>query len=188
MGELLTKAINFASKAHEAQTRKLDHTPAILHSLEAASIVAGIVNDEELIVCAVLHDTVEDTDTTIEEIRTLFGERVAHHVAAESENKREHLPASATWKIRKEESLQVLKNADRDSMIIWMGDKLSNMRTLYRSYLLLGDEVFNFFNQKDKNEHAWYYKTILEYLSPLADTTAYQEYADLTHKIFDNKE
>lgn len=188
MGELLTRAITFASKKHESQVRKIDKTPAILHSLEAASIVASIVNDEELIVCAVLHDTVEDTDTTIEEIREMFGERVASHVAAESENKRPHLPASATWKIRKEESLSVLKDSDRDSKILWLADKLSNMRTLYRSYVLIGDEVFNFFNQKDKSQHAWYYHTILDYLSPLSETTAYQEYADLVQKIFDEKE
>lgn len=89
MGKLLDKAIVFAINAHKGQFRKGTDIPYILHPLEAATIVGTMTTDDEIIVGAVLHDVVEDTNTTIEEIRKLFGERVAEFVASESEDKRE---------------------------------------------------------------------------------------------------
>ena len=59
-----------------------------------------MTTDDEILAAAVLHDVVEDTNTTVEQVKELFGDRVAHLVASESENKRENLPAESTWKIR----------------------------------------------------------------------------------------
>lgn len=56
----------------------------IIHPMEAAAIVASITNDQEMLAAAILHDTVEDTDVTIEQIRELFGNRVAELVQHES--------------------------------------------------------------------------------------------------------
>ena len=97
MGELLDRAIVYAVKAHEGQFRKGTDIPYILHPLEAAAIVGTMTADEAVIAGAVLHDAVEDTDATVEEIRERFGERVAALVAAESEDKRSDLPAASTW-------------------------------------------------------------------------------------------
>lgn len=185
MSEKLDKAIAFAIKAHSGQTRKMDKSPYILHPLEDAAIVNGITHDEDVIVAAVLHDTVEDTDTTIEEIKEMFGERVAYYVADETEDKRADRPPEETWKIRKEETLKILKEADDINVkILWLGDKVSNMRSLYRKYLEIGDKAFDFFNQKDKTQQAWYYEKIAEYTSELKDTPAHMEYVDLINKIF----
>ena len=108
MGKLLDKAITFATKVHEGQLRKGTEIPYILHPLEAAAIVGTMTTDDEIISGAVLHDVVEDTDTTVEQIRGLFGDRVAELVASESEDKRENLSAQSTWKIRKQETLNHL--------------------------------------------------------------------------------
>ena len=111
MGEILNKAIVYAVKAHNGQVRKGTQVPYILHPLEAASIVGTLTTDEKVIAAAVLHDVVEDTAATTECIQEAFGERIAALVAAESENKREDLPAGSTWKIRKQETIDHLRDA-----------------------------------------------------------------------------
>ena len=183
--DILDKAIIFATKAHSGSFRKGTTIPYIVHPMEAASIVATMTDDKEIIAGAVLHDTVEDTDATLEDIKREFGERVADLVSAESENKREELPSEDTWKIRKQETLDHLKNhASIEAKMITLGDKLSNIRAIYRDYTTLGDKLWARFNQKDKSEHAWYYKSIAENLTELKDTFAYKEYLDLVNKVF----
>ena len=68
--------------------------------------------------------------------------------------------------------------------MITLGDKLSNMRAIYRDYNAIGDELWQRFNQKDKNQQYWYYKSIAECLSELKDYPAYKEYVDLVEKTF----
>lgn len=184
MGLLLDKAIIFAVNAHRGQLRKGTNTPYILHPMEAAAIVGSMTDDDEVIAAAVLHDTVEDTAATIEEIRERFGDRVAELVAAESENKREDKPAASTWKIRKEETIEHLKTAPKEVKILTLGDKLSNIRSICRDYEAQGDALWQRFNQKDKNEHRWYYKSIADCLSDLCEYPAYKEYAFLVEKTF----
>ena len=185
MSELVDKAIIAAVNAHSGQTRKLSKIPYILHPLEVANIIATITTDENVIAAGILHDTVEDTDMTPEEVREQFGPRVAAIVASDSEDKLSTRPPEETWMQRKEESLLMLSHTkDRDVKIMWLGDKLSNIRSMYYSYVNIGDELFNNFHQKDKKMHEWYYRTILDYLSELSDYPAWQEYKDLVNKIF----
>ena len=184
MGKILNKAIEFATKVHSEQFRKGTEIPYILHPLEAASIVGTMTTDDEVIAGAVLHDVVEDTDTTVEQVKELFGERVAELVAAESENKREDTPAQSTWKIRKQETLDHLKTAPIDVKMITLGDKLSNIRAIHRDYNKIGDELWQRFNQKDKNEHYWYYQGIADCLADLSHYQAYKEYCELIRKTF----
>lgn len=183
--DIFDKAIVFATKAHSDSSRKGTTTPYIVHPMEASAIVATITNDRTILAAAVLHDVVEDTDYTIDDIMKEFGKDVARLVSAESEDKRDNLPSEATWKIRKQETLDHLKDkATKEEKMITLGDKLSNIRAMHRDYLEIGDELWNRFNQKDKSEHAWYYKSIAELLSDLSDTSAYQEYVELVNKVF----
>ena len=184
MGQVLNKAIEFATKVHEGQVRKGTTIPYILHPLESATIVGTMTTDDEIIAGAVLHDVVEDTDTTVEQVEMLFGKRVAELVASESEDKRENLPAQSTWKVRKQETLDHLKSATIDVKMITLGDKLSNIRAIYRDYTTIGDELWERFNQKDKNEHYWYYLGIADCLIELKDYHAYKEYCKLIDKTF----
>ena len=184
MAKVLDRAIVFATKAHEGQFRRGTQIPYILHPMEAAAIVGTMTTDEETIAGAVLHDVVEDTATTVEEVMELFGERVGSLVASESENKREDLPSEFTWKIRKQETLDHLKTASVEVKMIALGDKLSNMRAIYRDYQTIGDELWQRFNQKDKNEHYWYYSSIAECISELNNYPVYKEYQELLEKTF----
>ena len=184
MDNVLDKAIVFATKVHKGQFRKGTEIPYILHPMEAAAIVGTMTTDNEIIAGAVLHDVVEDTDTTVQQVQEFFGARVAKLVAAESENKRENLSAESTWKIRKQETLDHLKTASIDVKMITLGDKLSNIRSINRDYNAIGDTLWQRFNQKDKNEHYWYYQSIADCLSDLHDHPAYKEYYELVKSTF----
>ena len=187
MSKRLDDAIEFATKKHTEQTRKRENTPYILHPLEAAAVAAELTKDEDILIAAVLHDTVEDTDTSIDEVRERFGDRVAELVESETENKREDLPPEETWEIRKKESLEHLKNStDPAVKILWLADKVSNIRTLYRLYQKEGDALWNHFNMKDIKKQAWYYRTISDLLVDLEDTLPYQEYKQIVDYIFRN--
>ena len=183
--ELVSEAIVFAAKAHDGMRRKKSEAPYILHPMEAAVIVGTMTDDQNLIAAAALHDVVEDTDITIEEIEAKFGPRVRELVGAETENKRAELPPEATWRIRKEESLNVLKNADDIAVLmVWLGDKLANMRAIYRDFKVEGNAMWQRFNQKNVSEQAWYYRSIVALTSRLSDTSAWIEYKTLTELVF----
>ena len=180
----LTKAICFAAEKHEGQTRKGTDIPYITHPMEAGAIAATLTDDEEIIAAAVLHDVVEDCGVTGGELTVLFGERVASLVAADSEDKRESLPAADTWKIRKEETIERFKTSPKEVKMLTLGDKLSNIRSICRDYEAQGDALWQRFNQKDKNEHRWYYKSLADCLSDLCEYPAYKEYVFLAEKTF----
>ena len=183
--ELVSEAIAFAAKAHDGMRRKKSQAPYILHPMEAAVIVGTMTDDQNLIAAAALHDVVEDAGITIEEIEEKFGKRVRELVQSETEDKRPDLPPSATWRIRKEESLAVLKNTDDIAVLmVWMGDKLANMRSIYRDFKVEGNAMWQRFNQKDVNEQAWYYRSIIDLTRRLSDTSAWLEYKTLTELVF----
>ena len=183
--ELVSEAIVFAAKAHDGMRRKKSEAPYILHPMEAAVIVGTMTDDQHLIAAAALHDVVEDTGVTIEEIEEKFGKRVRELVQAETEDKREELPPSATWRIRKEDSLKELKNAeDIAVLMVWLGDKLANMRAIYHTWKVEGDAMWEKFNQKNVSEQAWYYRSILRLTERLSDTSAWLEYKALTELVF----
>ena len=183
--ELVSEAIAFAVKAHDGMRRKKSDAPYILHPMEAAVIVGTMTDDQNLLAAAVLHDVVEDAGVTIEEIEAKFGKRVRELVGSETEDKRADLPPSDTWRIRKEESIDVLKNTDDVAvLIVWLGDKLANMRSIYRDFKLEGIKMWQRFNQKDENEQAWYYRSIVKLTERLSDTSAWIEYKTLTELVF----
>ena len=185
MMELVSEAIVFAVKVHDGMRRKKSDLPYILHPMEAAVIVGTMTEDQDLIAAAALHDVVEDAGVTIEEIEEKFGARVRELVAAETEDKRADLPPSDTWRIRKEESLAALKNTeDIGVLMVWLGDKLANMRSIYREWKVEGDAMWQKFNQKNVTEQAWYYRSIVDLTQRLSNTSAWIEYKTLTELVF----
>ena len=183
--ELVSEAIAFAVKAHDGMRRKKSEAPYILHPMEAAVIVGTMSDDQNLIAAAALHDVVEDAGITIDEVEERFGTRVRELVESETEDKRADLPPSDTWRVRKEESLAVLKNTDDIGVLmVWLGDKLANMRSIYRDWKVEGDAMWQRFNQKDVNQQAWYYRSIAKYTERLSHTSAWLEYKTLTELVF----
>ncbi len=181
---LLDKAINFAVEAHRNTERKGKGFPYIVHPLEAVAIVATITADQEMLAAAALHDVVEDTPTTVEDIRARFGDRVARLVAAESDPEVEGMSREASWRFRKEAAIRQLASASREAKIVALGDKLSNMRAIARDYAVQGDELWQLFNVKDPADHAWHYRGLASALEELSDTFAYKEFIQLVDKVF----
>lgn len=185
MMELASEAIVFAVKAHDGMRRKKSDAPYILHPMEAAVIVGTMTEDQNLIAAAALHDVVEDAGIAIEEIEARFGKRVRELVESETEDKRADRPPTETWRIRKEESLTVLKNTeDVGVLMVWLGDKLANMRSIYRDFKVEGNAMWQRFNQKDPSQQAWYYGSIVRLTERLSHTGAWKEYKTLTELVF----
>ena len=183
--ELLDKAIVFAVNAHHNTERRGKGFPYIVHPMEAMEIVATITPDQELLAAAALHDTIEDTDVTVEQIREAFGARVAELVHSESDQMPEGVTEEDSWHDRKKAAIDRLAAASHDAKIVAMGDKLSNMRAIWRDYQQKGDQLWQIFHVKDKASHEWHYRGLAASLSELSDTFAYQEFVRLIDEVFE---
>ena len=183
--ELVSEAVAFAAKAHDGMRRRKGDMPYILHPMEVATIIGTMTDDQEVIAAGLLHDVVEDAGITMDEVGEKFGDRVRALVASETENKREGLSPEETWRIRKEETLAGLKATDdMDVLMLWIGDKLSNVRAIYRDFKVEGDAVWNKFHQTDIGAQAWYYRSIMKYTERLSDKPAWIEYKALVELLF----
>ena len=181
---ILDRAIIFAVRAHTGTERRGKGFPYIVHPMEAVEIVATMTKDQELLAAAALHDVVEDTDTTVDQLRSEFGDRVASLVADESDEKYEGVSESDSWHARKQAAIDRLARASHDAKIVALGDKLSNMRAIARDYAEQGDALWSLFHAKDPKDHAWHYRGLAASLSELSDTFAYKEFVALINQVF----
>ncbi len=119
------EAISFAAKKHRLQKRKgADEEPYINHVLEVANLIANVgdVEDYDVLIAAVLHDTVEDTETTATEIKEKFGAAVSKMVSEVTDDK--SLPKAE----RKELQVEHAPHLSTGAKLIKLGDKISNIR------------------------------------------------------------
>jgi len=178
---LFDRAARFAIEAHGGTERRGKGYPYIIHPMEAAAIVASITNDPEMLAAAILHDTVEDTDVTLEQVRALFGDRVALLVQHETAP----TDSTMTWRDRKTVQIAQLASAPYDSKVVALGDKLSNMRSIALDYRLIGDLVWSRFHAPNgKKDIEWYYRSLAEAMSELKETLAYSEFLELIEETF----
>ena len=187
---LVDRAVAFAAMKHAGQCRKGTTIPYITHVVEALAIVAPLTEDEEVRAAAVLHDVLEDTQTAREEFVQYFGERVAALVASESEDKREDQPAEDTWATRKQETIKHLAGASLEAKIIALGDKLSNVRAMHRDYEVIGEKLWERFNEKDPVKQGMYYGSLANVFwrdEVIRKTAAYKEYVKLASELFSHE-
>jgi len=122
--QLILKAADFAAYKHRNQKRKDEEkTPYINHPIAVAKIISeiGNIEDPEILAAALLHDTIEDTKTTPEELIENFGERVCHLVQEVTDDKT--LPKLE----RKQRQIDHAKEISKDAALIKLGDKISNV-------------------------------------------------------------
>jgi len=127
---LILRAACFAAERHRDQRRKgAEETPYINHPFAVASALCdeGGVTDPELLAAALLHDTIEDTATTKEELRKLFGSRIAGIVAEVTDDK------SLSKAERKRAQLDHAAHASKDAQQLKIADKLCNLRDILTS-------------------------------------------------------
>ena len=127
--EKITQAYKVAEKAHEGQLRT-SGDPYITHPLAVASILLDYCMDTDTICAALLHDTVEDTDVTLDELRKKFGEDVA--LMVDGVTKIGLVPLVSKEEQQAENIRKILMAMSKDIrvIIIKLADRLHNMRTL----------------------------------------------------------
>ena len=141
-GGLARDAYEFAAAAHAGQRRKGGDSPYIAHPTEVARLLdAEGVADDELIAATFLHDVVEDTDHSIEEIQERFGPEVGVMVAAMTED-----ASVEPYEARKERHRDQVEAAGRRPAMIYAADKLANLRDMRTRYAAEGEAVAAKFN------------------------------------------
>ena len=177
----LDEAIRFAVSCHAGDVRKGTDLPYILHPLEALQILASMKVDVNLMIAGVLHDTLEDTDATLEMIASRFGKDVAELVDSHTEDKRK------SWYQRKLHTITVLPDEDLRHKMLTIADKLANLRSLYNDYKAIGDRLWERFNAP-KELQAWYYSGVCDGLAELQNDpnteAAYWELNGLYKDVF----
>ena len=175
-------AIEVAAKAHRNQCRKGTDIPYIVHPYAVGLLLLGAGCSEEVVVAGILHDTVEDTSMTLEDIRENFGERVASIVAGCSEPDK-----SLPWEVRKRHTIESLRAAPLEVRLIVCADKLHNLRTIAAEHQKIGDAVWKRFN-RGRKEQEWYYRSLVESLcSPPDDerkASLFQQFRNEVENVF----
>ena len=147
----IKKAIQFAARKHHGQMRKeAEPLPYITHLFSVALLVAEDGASDDVVTAALLHDTLEDTETTRAELVSAFNERVAELVEAVSESK------ELAWKERKERYLARLENADEDAVRIAAADKIDNIESKLEAYEREGESLLKRWSQPPA-EYLWYH-------------------------------
>ena len=154
------EAMLFAEKAHRGQKRKGTAVDYITHPMEVYQILTSMQAGQELLIAGLLHDTVEDTDVDIDDIQFAFGDRVSTLAANHTENKR------LSWRERKQRTIDTVKVADRDTRLLIMADKVSNLRSMLSDYSRVGEQLWERFNAS-KEEQSWYNSELQDALNDL---------------------
>ncbi|WP_249226665.1 gamma-glutamylcyclotransferase family protein [Alicyclobacillus mengziensis] len=176
--DIVERAVQVSARAHSGQTRKGSGTPYIVHPVSVAMILMRAGCDEEVVAAGLLHDTVEDTDLTLADVRVQFGERVAKLVAGASEPDK-----SQPWEARKRHTIAFLTQAPDDVRVLVCADKLDNVRSIRQDAERLGEVVWSRFHRGRKDQE-WYYRSIVESLSVASEFPMLQELQDEVNLLF----
>jgi (p)ppGpp synthase/HD superfamily hydrolase len=151
----LKRADSFAEEAHFGQVRKSTGKPYIEHPRLVAKLLAKANMPVYVIVAGFLHDVVEDTPVTIEEILAIFGEKTASLVAFNTEDK------DLSWEERKTHTIQALLEASTYEKHLVVADKFANLMELAEDEKTLGDEIWKSF-KRGKEQQRWYFTGVYE--------------------------
>ncbi len=152
------EAILFAAQAHYGHCRKGTRVPYIVHPLNAAKLLIEAGCPEDTVVAAILHDTVEDTPVSLEDIRRRFGVAVARIVEGASEPDK-----SLPWEQRKEHTIEFLQSAPEEVLLVSCADKIENLETIRRDLEQAGEDLWKRF-RRGREKQAWYYRSVLAVL------------------------
>jgi (p)ppGpp synthase/HD superfamily hydrolase len=179
---LLDSALTFAARAHAGQRRKGTDIPYIVHPVGVMlTLQAAGETDPELLAAALLHDTLEDSGVTVDELREHFGPRVAAIVFGASEP----FSRDERWETRKQHTVEHLRAAPREVQLVAAADKLHNLTSMVLEHAEQGDRLWGRFN-RGRPEIAWYYRAITASLQAggLADHPLVQKLDATVHSFF----
>jgi (p)ppGpp synthase/HD superfamily hydrolase len=159
--DVIEKALEVASQAHEKQYRKRTKIPYITHPAAVGMMLMKEGFDEEIVAAGILHDTIEDTDLNLADIEKVFGQRIAEIVYGCSEPDK-----SLPWEERKKHTIEYLKTAPKEIRVVACADKLHNVRSILMDYQQEGEAVWERFN-RGKAQQEWYYRNVAESLGSI---------------------
>jgi (p)ppGpp synthase/HD superfamily hydrolase len=155
-----TEALLYAVEAHDGQLRKGSEVPYVGHVLGVCALVIDDGGDEDQAIAALLHDAGEDAGgrERLEDIRSRFGPSVARIVEACSDTLEWPKPP---WRERKEHYVAAAEHHPPEALRVSIADKLYNVHSLCRDYLVIGDELWRRFNA-GRDDVLWYYRSLLD--------------------------
>jgi (p)ppGpp synthase/HD superfamily hydrolase len=154
----LVLALAFAMSYHGDQVREGTKIPYLSHLLGVCALVLEDGGDEDQAVAALLHDVVEDTPASVQDVRATFGNRVAAMVAGCTDSTEE---PRRPWRERKERYLRHLSEASPDVLRVSVADKLYNARTILVDRRGVGDAIYDRFTGGKDGVH-WYYRQLVD--------------------------
>jgi (p)ppGpp synthase/HD superfamily hydrolase len=176
--DIIEKALQLASKEHKGQVRKHTDIPYITHPIAVGMMLMRAGYSDEIIAAGILHDTVEDTDFTLEDIEREFGSTIAEIVEGCSEPDK-----SLSWEKRKEHTIEFLKTASVEIRSVACADKLHNIRSIISDYEQNGDAVWERFN-RGKEQQEWYYQNIVKSLGYQSTFPLQEELKKEVNRLF----
>jgi len=160
MSPRLERALRSAAVWHDGQTRKGSAIPYFEHAVAVAMILDRAGFDEDVVIAGLLHDVVEDTEATLDDVATRFGLAVCETVRACSEIKYDAEGRKRPWIDRKRDHLTALSGADAAAWAVILADKLHNL-TCIELDLAEGRRVWGHFNA-DRTQVLWYYRATID--------------------------
>ena len=174
-------AIYYATRAHKGQTRKLEDIDMIFHPFTVGMILQRNGCDENIVAAGILHDVVEDTKYSFEDIEKEFGKEVRDYVYDASEPDK-----SLEWEDRKKHTIEHIKNAHLGSKLIVACDKISNLEDLKECIEKYGEEKAFSVLKRNKEKQKWYYESV--YYSCIngvqAEHPIFKRYNNILKEIF----
>lgn len=160
---IISQAIVFAAERHQHQFRKGSRIPYMSHLLNVCRILGERNCSDEILAAALLHDVVEDTEVTIEEVESRFGNIIAEIVRGATELdklEKRSIEKESSWQERKEHTIHFLEHeASLDQLLVSCADKLDNLRSIVHDHERIGEAVWYRFNAS-KEKQSWYYRSI----------------------------
>ena len=178
-------AIYYATKAHQGQKRKTEDVDMIFHPFTCGMLLQRNGCDEDIVCAGILHDVVEDTSYTFDDIEKEFGKTVRDYVYDASEPNK-----SLDWKERKMHTIEHIKKAPIGSKLIVACDKISNLSNLYECIKKYGEENSWSKFKRNKDLQKWYYTNVYESCITGVDKDhpIFNRYKNIIEELFEYKE
>ena len=173
---LVEKADQLAERAHADQTRKGSDEPYITHPRAVAAMLQERGFSDEVVAAALVHDVVEDTVVSIEDVRRELGSEVTQLVAPVTHD--DSLP----WEEKKRKYIETVRQASPDAKAIATADKIHNAQSLLAAYRTEGASVWKHFN-RGKDKKLWFERAMLAMLRESWNDPMVEEYAALVDQL-----
>jgi GTP pyrophosphokinase len=162
-GTRLDEALMFVADGFRHKTRKGDgNAPYLVHLLAVTALVGEYGGNEEQMIAALLHDTLEDLeDVSFDDLVLRFGRTVADHVEALSDTTVKPKPA---WRTRKERYVASLAMEGPEVKLVSAADKIHNLQSLIKGLRRHGRAIWSGYNAPG-DQQVWYYRSVLEALA-----------------------